>query len=339
MKRRTICICFFVFYLLVACLLLSRKIDWETQNQVILRSVAVTEKSGNYFVISDDCIFTQYPSEMLFKLEDGTGWQDGLRVFQMDVNEYNIDSVQQRVEINTSQNLQIIRHAVHFPRAGEKAREIHQDTREDRYLLLFPYGKQPYTEQLAGITMLADGGNACLLSVADGGDPFLEDQAKERLQSPEAASWQIYSLRDVEDFLKTLPKLAGVAGVLWAMIVLGIYCCILVGRMDWRRIFWWNVGLEALLILTLVLMLRSITLPGSLLPSDSILNFRYYVQELDTIFETLTQFSQQEQAIFAQRHFMEGLATTILYITAAAPLLWCFVWAVRGKTENTQNCG
>lgn len=337
MKRRTICICFFVFYLLLVCLLLSRKIDWETQNQVILRPVAVTEKSGNYFVISDDCIFTQYPSEILFKLEDGTGWQDGLRVFQMDVNEYNIDSAQQRVEINTSQNLQIIRHAVHFPRAGEKAREIHQDTREDRYLLLYPYGKQPYTEQLAGITMLADGENACLLSVADGGDPFLEDQAKERLQSAEAASWQIYSLRDMEDFLKTMPMLAGVAGILWAMIVLGIYCCILIGKMDQSRFFWWNVGLEALLILTLVLMLRSITLPGSLLPSDSILNFRYYVQEFETVFETLTQFSQQEQTLFALRHFMEGLATVILYIAAAAPLLWCFGWMVKKNIKDTRN--
>lgn len=336
--KRTIGICFFILYLLTICLLLSQKIDWETQNQVILRPITVTEKSGNYFVISDDCVFAQYLSNTIFKLEAGTGWQDGLRVSPLDVNEYNIDPAQRHVEINTSQDMQVIRHAVHFPRAGEKAREIQQGTRADRYLLLYPYGKRPYTGHLTGITVLGDGDNACLLSVADGGDPFTEDQAQERLQGMESDFWQIYSLRDVEVFLKTLPKLAGVAGVLWAMIILGIHCCILIGKVEYRRILWGNVGLEALLMLTLVLVLKSITLPGSLLPSDSILDLRYYVQELETIFDTLTQFSQQEQPLIALRQNAERLATIILYIAAATPLLWCFGWAVKKKRKTYGNC-
>lgn len=95
----------------------TRAILWEKVILLTLVSIGF---------ISDDCVFAQYLSNMLFKLEDGTGWQDGLRVSQMDVNEYNIGSALQRVVINTSQNMQIIRHAVHFPRSGEKAREIHQ---------------------------------------------------------------------------------------------------------------------------------------------------------------------------------------------------------------------
>lgn len=79
-------------------------------------------------------------------------------------------------------------------------------------------------------------------------------------------------------------------------------------------------------------------LARSLLPEDSILNFRYYTQEFETFFETLAQFVQQEQPIFALREFMEGLATTILYIVAATPLLWCFSWSASGKTVDTQNC-
>lgn len=320
MKKRTIWICALVIYLLVVCLILSQKIDNEMQNQVIIRPITVTEKSTGIFSLSVDCLFPEYPTTVLFRLSPGTGWHDGLRVARLEAQEYHVDPVQLSVEVLTTKDMQVIRHAAHYPRPGEKARVVQQSSREDQYLLLYQRFMPPWAET-EGFSLMAENETARLLSVADGGDPFMEDQAQERLQKIEFTFWRIYSLQDVSHFLETLPMLAGVAAILWAMLVLGVQCCALAENLEQRRTLWYSAGLEALLMLALMLLLGRISLPGSLLPEDSILNFKFYAQELDTIFGTLTALGQG-QSLLALKQLTENLAAKCLISGFFAPLLW-----------------
>ncbi len=338
MKKRTVWICALVIYLLVVCLILSWKIDNEMQNQVIIRPITVTEKSTGVFSLSVDCLFPEYPATALFRLSPGTGWHDGLRVSRLEPQEYRVDPVLGSVEVLTTKDMQVIRHAAHYPRPGEKARVVQQSSREDEYLLLYQRFMPPWADT-EGFFLMAENETARLLSVADGGDPFMEDQAQERLNKMEFAFWRIYSLRDVERFLEALPMLAGVAAILWAMLVLGVQCCAAAENPEQRRTLRYNAGLEALLMLALTLLLGHICLPNSLLPKDSILNFRFYARELDTILKALGQLGQERQ-LFTLKRVMENLSVKILLAGFSTPLLWWIGWGLTfRKMVNRQLCG
>lgn len=338
MNKKPLWICALVIYSLAVCLLLSRQIEYEMENQVILRPITVTEKSTGSFTLGVDCLFPEYPATVLFQLSPGEGWQDGLRVSRLGAQEYQVDPVLASVEVRTTKDMQIIRHAAHYPRPGEKARVIRQQsTREDQYLLLYQKFMPPWAES-PGVSLVAEGETARLLSVADGGDPFLEDQAQERLNKMEFTYWRIYSLRDVEGLLEALPKLAAVAGILWAMLVLGIRCCTLAGKPEWRRSLWRSAGVEALLVLALGLLLRGISLPGSLLPEDSILNFGFYGRELGTILGALEQLGQGK-SLLALRQLTQNLAVKTLLAGFFAPLLWWIGSVIAHQIEASNASG
>ena len=64
----------------------------------------------------------------------------------------------------------------------------------------------------------------------------------------------------------------------------------------------YNTGVGSLLLLALVLLSR-ISLPGSLLWEDSILNLKFHLQELDIILEALAELGQ-EQSLLVLKQFM-----------------------------------
>lgn len=166
----------------------------------------------------------------------------------------------------------------------------------------------------------------------------MEDQAQERLHEMEFTFWRIYSLRDVERFLEALPMLAGVAAILWSMLVLGVQCCALAENPEQRPIRVCSAALEGLLLLGLVVLLGRICLPNSLLPEDSILNFRFYTRELDTILKPLEQLGQERQ-LFALKQVMENLSVKILLAGFSAPLLWWIGWGLTfRKMANRPPC-
>ena len=71
--------------------------------------------------------------------------------------------------------MSVIKGAVHYPQAGEKARIVPENTREDTYLLLSERTIRPYRDVWVGAEVLAESENARLLSVPDGPDPFMEN--------------------------------------------------------------------------------------------------------------------------------------------------------------------
>ena len=225
-KRRLLSIAALVLYLLAVCLILAEKIDAQTQNQVTVRPYQLTAKSSGYFAVALTAVFYKELSAEVFEVAEGTGWQDGLRVTLLNPNSYSVDFTPDTgsVNVNATRDMSVIKSAVRYPQPGEKVRIVTESTREDTYLLLSEHTLHPYRDVWAGAEVLAESNNARLLSVPDGPDPFMENNVLWKTKS-EINGLKVYSLVDVEAFLTMLPRLAALAVILWATVVLGIFCC------------------------------------------------------------------------------------------------------------------
>ena len=325
-KRKLLGIAALVLYLLAVCLILAEKIDEQAQNQVTVRPYYLTAKSTVDFpVVLSAAFYTGYSGEA-FEVLEGNGWLDGLRVSPMNPNSYTIEYLPDfgAVNVRASRDTTVIKGAVRYPQEGEKARIVPESTREDTYLLVYDGSLRPYRNKWEGMEVLAESENARLLSVPDGPDPFMGNVVLWKIfqqMNPPA----VYSLVDVEAFLVVLPRLAALAGILWATAVLGIFCCALADADGHRKALLSGVILEGALLAALLLLLKAINLPGSLLPPDSVLSFRHYSGEFRAIFGALVPFGQE--ALFALRQQQETIAIVILAVGFVLPLVAIFVMA------------
>ncbi len=337
MKRRIICVCLFILYLLAVCTLLSFKIEEEMQTQVFIRPVIVNPKSNGVFSLTLDCVFERYPENMLFELTHGADWQEGMYIALVNSEEYGLDGTTNSATLITRRDRQIIRHASRFPVPGEKGVAVEQIPIVDQYLLVYPDHMPQFENHWEGVSLLEEGTYTRLLNVTDAPDPFLGDQAKEKLYQIQSPQWQIYSLHAAANFLEALPPLALLAGILWIMLILGIHSCVLIGKPEeHRRILIWNIRVEGLLLLVLLLVLYGIDLPASLLPPKSILDFGYYHAEFTAIFKALENLGQQ-LPIHALKNFVTEQAQKILFIGTVAPLLWIWMWKEGPNLELLSN--
>jgi len=333
MKRRIVCVCAFVLYLLAVCMLLSFKIEEEMQTQVFIRPVIVNPKSNGLFNLTLDCVFERYPENFLFELTPDTGWQEGLSISLVSGDDYTLDGVTNSAKLITRRDRQIIRHASRFPVPGEKGVPVEQVPIEDQYLLVYPDRMPPFENHWEGVSLIAEGEYTRLLNVADAPDPFLGDQAREKLYQIQSPEWQVYSLHAAAQFLENLPILALLAGILWPMGIIGIHSCVLIGKPEeYHRVLLWNIRVEGLLLLVLLSVLCGIDLPASLLPPKSILDIDYFRTEFTAIFEALENLGQQ-LPIHALRDFAVEQAQCILFIGTVAPLLWIWMWKEEPNLE------
>ncbi len=337
MKRRIVCACLFILYLLAICMLLSFKIEEEMQTQVFIQKVNLNPKSGGMYSVPLDCVFERDPENLLCELTPGTGWREGLYITLVNGEEYGLDGRTNTATLISQRDRQIVRHASRFPVPGEKGVAVKQTSIEDQYLLIYPDRMPPFENHWEGVSLLEEGTYTRLLNVADAPDPFLGDQAREKLYQIQSPEWQIYSLHAAANFLEALPPLALLAGILWIMLILGIHSCVLIGKPEeHRRILIWNIRVEGLLLLVLLLVLYGIDLPASLLPPKSILDFGYYHAEFTTIFKALEDLGQQ-LPIHALKDFVTEQAQKILFIGTVAPLLWIWMWKEGPNLELYSN--
>ena len=90
-----------------------------------------------------------------------------------------------------------------------------------------------------------------------------------------------------------------------------------------------------MLLAALLLLLKNINLPGSLLPLDSVLSFRHYSGELGAIFGALVPFGQQ--SLFALRQQQETIAIVILAVGFVLPLVAISVWLAKRKKKKDED--
>lgn len=328
MKRRTLCICTFVLYLLLVCTMLSGKIQKEMLTQVAARPVVLTEKSRGPVKLPLDAVWERpdwknTTEVLLFDLSPGTGWQEGLRFTVVSGSLYSMNAQDNTADMFPDKDRLIVRHASRFPEVGGPAEVIEQKETPDQYLVVYRDRVPDYGDHWSGVSLTAEAENVRLLDVEKAKHPFLEDQNQEWLYQIQTKDWYIYSLGTVSEFLNELPKIALVGAILVAMVVLWVQSCILIGAPEeYRRTLIANGILEAALLCALVLLLKHINLPASLLPPENILDFSYYAQELGECFGGLQKLGQAGEPVLLEAKHIKEMAAIIAICGVLTPLLW-----------------
>lgn len=323
MKKRVFCVCAFVMYALVICLLLATKIEAEMRTQVFVQPIIIPQKPTGLYTLPLDILFEREDSIDMFEVAPGTGWKEGLCISLVDGSSYSIDPATSTVCMASGKDRQIVRHASRIPQAGTTAEIVEQVPMEDQYLIVYNTNVPEFEDHWEGVSLTAEAGNVRLLTVANSPQPFLEDQAQEMLYQIQSRSWWIYSLNAVEQFLNNLPKLALTAVILWTMVILWLDHFALIGHpQKYRRYLVINITAELLLIPALFLLLRQIDLPASLLPENNIFDWHYYIREWNTIREALNTLGMYTHPLLALKDFAIAMSRKVLLCGTVVPFVW-----------------
>lgn len=156
--------------------------------------------------------------------------------------------------------------------------------------------------------------NVLLLSLKDAEFPFFEQTAKGMTDTLSAAD-RIIGLTEVKLFLEQLPLIASVCMALIGGVVFWGAACLFSIRADGNKVYvWLNAAFVAVLLIALMLVLRSVELPASMMPCDNIFNLEYYSKELLTICNTLQGLSLMELPSFMENIVCQ--CSAILYYGA-----------------------
>lgn len=363
MKKKVMCFLFLAVFLLTACTFLSTKIEEEMMTQVTVHN-AKPKKAGAgivslpvyYLYFEDetiDAIHRDYDgvygaeTYTLYQLENGSGWEEGLRVYEVDQEAYHLDPLEYAVVgFDETRGWSFISCASRRPQVGQKVEILKNEEKGTEYYLLRYPSDIPTVEFLPpDMTILAQEGNSMVVSLKNVPQAMLYQRTRQMLGDYGTLGIEIYSLRAVDQFLHCLPPIAGVAVLLIFALVIWVQSYILL-KNDWENRFYLaaNALMGLALLWGLWQLLQRIDLPASLLPGDSILNLGYYQQESASIFEALRGLSRDfflsvrtlgrtgQNTLNLARRMIRRTELTVL-AGLAATVLWVSLPALLGKAR------
>lgn len=325
MKKKVLCVFFLIFLTLTTCTILSLKIEEEMTLEVV------------GWKVKCDYVDTHVPPDMLFSDEEGihayevyegTGWESGLRAREVKLD--NGTFLADRDYI-------IVRGSSRQPVYGELAQLYDgTDTVPSTYLAVYPNGIPEENEMLYQAEILEKSENVLLLYVENGVQPFTENRAKGGMVQLKAPGWQVYSLDALAQLLESIPMTAVAFVILFALAVLGILTCVL--TRDTER-NWVLLTVNAVLITgllaALVLVLKRIDYPASMLPPENIFDLAHYRSECTAIFAALGELASETTQAFADLR-ADALRKLTLTLTTggAAVLLFAGLEAYMGSRRK-----
>ena len=338
MKKTVLCIFSLILFLLVACTILNAEIE-----DTMMTHAIVKQESGMEFEINlqPSSIFEDMKGKHLYELTEGVGWNTGLRASEVPESYYNAEAL----SCSSFGKWEYIMSASRQPREGERimvwALQRDMTKEEDTYLLYYPMGildfeamveegyisEYDYEKAMSGLEVLDQNELSMLVRVEKGTIPYTEQMAKTELSVLEGYDWRIYRIKDVEKLLSSLPLVALIAVTLVFPIVLWAYTCWLSRKEEENAtLIKINAGVIAGMLIVLLILMKIIDLPPSLMPLDNIFDMAHYSQTFDTIFSLLgTMSSGQSVLALAER-----LETVFWVILAAGAVLTAVVVIVEG---------
>ena len=325
MKKTVLCIFSLVLFLLVACTILNAEIE-----DTMMTHAIVKQESGNEFTIDlqPSSIFEDMMGTHLYGLVEGAGWNTGLRASEVPESYYNAEAL----SCSSFGKWEYIMSASRQPREGERimiwALQRDMTKEEDAYLLYYPEGildfeamvkegyisEYDYEKVMSGLEILEQNEQSMLVRVEKGTLPYTEQMAKTELSVLEGYDWRIYRIKDVEKLLSSLPLIALIAVTLVFPIVLWAFTCVLARKEEENAtLIKFNAGVIAAMWLVLLVLMKIIDLPTSLMPLDNIFDMAHYGQTFDAIFGMLSTMSSG-QSVLALAARME----TVFYVILAA---------------------
>lgn len=290
MKRKVLCVFSLILFLLIFCTFLSQKIEVEMLTQVELKTINGSKIYMGDISLPIDALFRDEFQVHLYEVVEGTGWESGTRIQEIDNKIYTVDEENQKVTLSPGQDYQFVLTASRQPSYGELVEIIEEpEITPDTYLVYYPSGVPEYEVIPEGYELLSQDENALLLAVEKGTFPHFEHRAKNELCEIAASDMRVFSLTEVEDFLMQLPMLAMLAMLLIVPVMLWAAACIFSVRDRSRIIVLLNTILIILTLCLLPQLLEKINLPASLLPSENILDVSHYRTTFGVIFDIVEE--------------------------------------------------
>ena len=309
MKKTVLCIFSLILFLLVACTILCAEIEDTMMTHAIIK-----QESGNEFTINlqPSSIFEDMMGTHLYEMTEGVGWNTGLRATEVPEGYYNAEAL----SASSFGPWDYIMSASRQPREGERVmiwalqRDLTRE--EDTYLLYYPMGildfeamvkegyisEYDYEKVMSGLEILEQNEQSMLVRVERGTIPYTEQMAKTELSALEGYDWRIYRIKDVEKLLSSLPLVALIAVTLVFPVVLWAYTCWLSRKEEENAtLIKINAGVIAGMLIVLLILMKIIDLPPSLMPLDNIFDMAHYSQTFGTIFSLLGGMSSGQSVL------------------------------------------
>ncbi len=339
MKRKVLCAFALLAWILVACTLLSIRIE----EQMPARVVASQNTDRGIKPLPLESVSYDEAGCHAFSVAEGSGWESGLRARELRRDDYSVEDAQVTVTYAPFGSY-VVRYASRPLLDGEPLILLPSivEKKPDIYLLLSETELPELTKLPRSMDLRVRERDLLLLDYADAPQPFLETQGRDTLFNVKelapyihpmlADQLRLYSLTAVEQFLENLPRAALMAVLLVFPFFLLLGACRVAGRGEGRRrwLIWADLVLTAADALALRGVLASIDLPPSLLPRQVIFDFGHYARELGRVLDALRQFDAdpavqtllEASHVFGQRALLIlGTGLLLAVLTAAAECL------------------
>lgn len=286
MKKKALCAFILVFWMLIACTMLSVKVE----EQMIPQVTTIEPDRSGYTnpELPIDCLqFDDYGMH-LFTTYEGTGWEAGTRVKEEQAGSYEIGEETIKPEYAWGTFVQYTSKPL---KSGELV-EVQRggDRIPDYWLGVFTDDKPDFSSLPEGIAIEEENEKAVLLSVENAQQPYMDGRAKSVV--PQLFSANAYSFSEMQKFLDTLPYAGLALGLLIAAVTLWACSCFLTKKAKYYKVsLMINFCLGIGMLFCLHLTLGMIDLPSSMLPRQHITDFGYFVREYSEFFNTLKSFA------------------------------------------------
>lgn len=341
MNKKLIRIFSLVLYLLLACTLLSGKIQEEMTILVKGAYKTSSKSTGRDVTIDWRSVYTQWNEDEqlygdhLYEVRDGTGWDQGLRCY--DVEGFGLNPVMGIASLYTTRNMTLVQSASRFPQAGKLVKLVEPEIVDDTYLYCYKNGapEEGTWDLPVYVEVIGQSENALLMAATNVESPFLPLTAKTWTVTTDAAK-QVFSLTEAEDFLRQIPGVALSAGCLVLGLVFWCCSCLPAERPGLGRLN----GLGMLLSLAFLwYALRSFDFPASLMPSTHFFDISHYREGFSLIFHSLRDLGLTEHSIFQAAQQARSQCTLLLGLFAlgsvaiVTPEMVLIIW-FRRRSQN-----
>ncbi len=314
MKKRVICFFSLILYLLLACLLLSVKIESEMMPQVIINE---RKNRGNGFGFNQSVLISDEDGRHLYEVVNGSGWDSGNIAQKLPASSWYIDDNGTVQFTGDGLMYRFVYSASRPLQEGENVTIIEETEKQpDDYLYLYDGGVPEEYVLPKTAEILAQTENALLLHIEEGQSPFLEQTALSLTDSTKTAT-RAFSLTDATRFVKTFPVLVALGFLIIAGIVFWGMACLFGLFFENHKIWVWrNITFAGVSIIILAILLIFVELPASMMPAHSIFDWQHYRDELVLITNSLKDMSIISPDFLAVQEKMYSCATNAIWIAA-----------------------
>lgn len=318
MNKKMIRIFSLVLYLLLACTLLSGKIQEEMTILVKGAYKTASKSTGRDVTIDWRSVYTEWNEDEqqygdhLYEVREGTGWDQGLRCY--DVEGFGLNPVLGIASLYSTRNMTLVQSASRVPQAGKLAKLVEQEIVDDTYLYYYQNGspEESTWDLPMYVEVIGRSENALLMAATKVESPFMPLSAKTWTVTTDAAK-QVFSLTEAEDLFRQLPGVALSAGCLVLGLVFWLCSCLPTER---KGVVLFHIAGMLLSLAALWYALGTFDLPASLMPSTHIFDIAHYREEFDLIFRSLKELGLSDHSIFATAAQVKSRCSLILKLFA-----------------------